>query len=108
MGCELQIDGIEAKEYLAALDRLTGIHVPLQNLTGHPKAQVALDASRDYAGEGTRRRGCPLDGGNPHQRCVSTWIGGRLFAAGDQRKRHHADESGQKEAAPTHEEPIAK
>ncbi|MNN74362.1 hypothetical protein D3C81_1905530 [compost metagenome] len=51
MGGELQVDGIEAQQYLAAPDRLPGIHQPLQNLAGHAKAQVALDPGRDYACE---------------------------------------------------------
>ncbi len=108
MGSELEVDGIEAQQHLTTLDRLAGIHQPLQHLARHPKAQVALNTSRDDTGEGARPTDRHLDGGNTHQRRFSAGIGGCLIAAGDQRKRHHADESGQKEVAPAHEEPVAK
>jgi len=108
MGGELQIDRIEAQQYLAARDALAGIDQALQHLAGYAETQIALHPGGNDAGEGARRGVCRLDGGNAHQGRIRAGIGGRLVATGDQHERHHADQSRQKEIAPAHETPVAK
>ena len=49
-GGQLKIGGVETHQRLAAPDRLTWIHEPLNNLAPDPEAEIALGAGPDHAG----------------------------------------------------------
>ncbi|GLH43219.1 hypothetical protein RS3R6_34580 [Pseudomonas atacamensis] len=50
-GLQAEVDRVQAHQWLAALDRLTGINQTLEHLARNAKAQIALGACSDDAGE---------------------------------------------------------
>jgi len=99
---KLQIDGVDAHEHLAAFDRLTGVHEPLEHLAGDAKAQVALNSGRHGSAKRTRRRQRIPDHGDTHQRCLRARIGRCLSDARGERKRQRTNHCGSGQTMPEH------
>ncbi|KEZ74241.1 hypothetical protein C5I_0108150, partial [Pseudomonas syringae pv. syringae FF5] len=51
LGLKPKVNGVQAHQWLTALDGLAGIHQALKHLPGNPKPQVALNPSDHNPGE---------------------------------------------------------